>query len=35
VWADSAPEQGATFFFTLGDPIEDPDCEPERLSTAA
>jgi signal transduction histidine kinase len=35
VWADSGPEKGATFFFTLGDPVEEADSLPEPLSSAA
>jgi signal transduction histidine kinase len=35
IWADAAPEQGATFFFTLPTPAEASDLVPESLATAA
>ncbi len=35
IWADAAPEKGATFFFTLPSPLEEPDPAREPLATAA
>jgi len=35
IWADAAPEKGATFFFTLPSSTEEPDTRPEALATAA
>jgi len=35
IWADAAPEQGATFFFTLSAAAEDTTAPPARLATAA
>ena len=35
IWADAAPEKGATFFFTLPSSGDDADARPESLATAA
>jgi signal transduction histidine kinase len=35
IWADAAPERGATFFFTLGADGDDAESGPEPLATAA
>jgi light-regulated signal transduction histidine kinase (bacteriophytochrome) len=35
IWADAAPEQGATFFFTLPSVIEDTESTREQLASAA
>jgi signal transduction histidine kinase len=35
IWAEAAPEHGATFFFTLGTAAADPEREPARLASAA
>jgi light-regulated signal transduction histidine kinase (bacteriophytochrome) len=35
IWAEAAPEKGATFFFTLGTPAEDRASPPAPLATAA
>lgn len=35
IWADAAPEQGATFFFTLPTVSEESDSSREPLATAA
>ena len=35
IWADAAPEKGATFFFTLPAVIEEPETTHEPLATAA
>jgi light-regulated signal transduction histidine kinase (bacteriophytochrome) len=35
IWADAAPEQGATFYFTLGGAAEEGDGAGTHLATAA
>jgi light-regulated signal transduction histidine kinase (bacteriophytochrome) len=35
IWADAAPEQGATFFFTLPTANQEPETTREPLATAA
>jgi signal transduction histidine kinase len=35
IWADAAPEKGATFFFTLGNEAEDKESDRTNLATAA
>jgi signal transduction histidine kinase len=35
IWADAAPEKGATFFFTLPAAVEEPETTHEPLATAA
>jgi signal transduction histidine kinase len=35
IWADAAPEKGATFFFTLPAAVEEPETAHEPMATAA